>query len=138
MIRSLLRDLRPCNLGSVRLICSSVGPHAAQGQSSGHITPLFQPSPAWGCQYPSIDSPPFFNPSVFIFSLSLSTPCLLMRSCLPPRFAIKRRPSHSLHLHLPVLSAPLLSLETLHPSIPSSKALAAKASIMKSQQALLC
>lgn len=60
------------------MICSSAGPHAAQGQSNGLITPLFLPSPSARVSvfiHPSIDSLPPLIP-LFI--------CISLSGCLPP------------------------------------------------------
>ena len=114
-----------------------MGPHAARGQSSGHITPSFQPSPLRGCQYSSIDS---------LLSLILLSIFIFPSHCLPPAFSFTHLSlSASSFLHFLLLSAfaslyslppsfphsilispHLFFLETLYPSILCSKALAAK------------
>lgn len=105
---SLQDALWPCNPGRVRLICSSVGPHAAQGQSSGLITPLFQPSPLHGVSVPIHRYLPFFNPSLCIHLFSLTVYPL---------------PSHPLVLLLwtsPMPFSLLPSTKSLSPVLPSS------------------
>lgn len=94
--------------------------------------------PSAGVSVPSHRFPHFFNPALYIhLSFSLSTPCLFIHSFLPLCFTLSHfllQSTLTIPFSLPpscphstLISPTLLFLETLYQSIPSSKALAAKA-----------